>query len=646
MKHLLIPLKKGFKYLLDSNDRESLWEQVTECSSIKNSLLVDFSCEFVIENNSNIDTEPLNIYIQSLTNRIVQHYTDTNLTLTKINEIEDKFFKIVNIKSEFINKETSEKLTGLAVIYSNDESKRDLCLKLSDILLKINFSDDLLKDYTNRLFSSLPEDLIKWLAVNVKNCSEDSQKYLNQIFEKYIVNPMSQGTPAKPEIAATPTTPAQAATPAVPPKSTLSSGISDQILTKYKIFIENLIIEQVNDFPVNQHLDAVYNNLSISIEKGWTKYLQQIFPILTRFFKQSLTQELGNMLQALFINASTEPSLNWLHSYMLNELSDLSNWPMKNDNITIYNPKQIFDKSYEFLNNNEEIEDINYIVKSMYLMQKEGVIENNNDNNVILYNCALKIWNIDCKLATEIFLSNQEILLDVEQIIQLGFNNIENNEIEINGNCLFDVWNHFASKIDSEKLARGTLSIAKQLHPNKDKSFNIWLNAIKGKNNDFATLQDAILEDIENTPNIMNEIPDYRTKFNEIFVTENDRNNLAEKLIIKFANLTSKEIKQQVAHWIKELDKNVIKLVNINTFSIDDIDILLEIFPEDKNLKKLKKELTKSDESSKNRVFKRGLDFITGKISTFKNEELTIAEPSNQAPKINEDEISGLNPEN
>jgi hypothetical protein len=563
--------------------REELWNQLNRLVSVRQESAVSLAWEFLSLHLNAPESKIITVFVKNMAERLQKDMDESGWELDW--EAGGRaLLNLLDVRLADIGNHANDALASLAVSWSGNTDTAQFAVRLLTLLLQKDKvkAAAIIDDWTNRVIKDLPDEAIVWLARAFESLTAEQQAKVSTS-----LNPIHNRT-----------------------------KISEQESKDFITFMRHLSDEAIKATAMQEFLGELYPFVQQQ-HGNPNQYLDRIFPALPRIIHFGPATEAGTMLHTLFANARNSlPLYAWLHEQMT------GCWPPQSAEMSPYDPSQIFAATVQTIREYPSDNVAPRLLNSARTMIKDGRVEKENESQVIESACL--VWSHHQADALSVFQSYTQI--PATAAIRALMDSVE-YENEDSRDNLQQAWAHFSDLLSEEQvneiakliLAEGPKGSSEE----PDAPFRLWIEVQKGRKsfllrslildqslNDsqrkrvwlqiekFASEigKDALLSELPkifglgDSTETLNAVFESNDIFGELFSTASDKYKLATSLVESFAASSSKDAKNKLAQWLKNIDgaSALKELKGVDGVSDDDLDILREQFPQSKALKQIK----------------------------------------------------------
>ena len=565
--------------------RAILWRLLIRYVALDNKSAAQLGWNTARVSLASVDESDISEFVSAFADRLTKdtQNDDENWELD-IESANEALLSVLSEKLSELNETTRLKISDLCMLWSVDGVNVTASISIAELLDEEDhqFAAPVFSDWTNRLFTDLPEPCVKVIAQKLPSLLDDARNNISSQLSS---------------IAS-------------------STKFDDNTKDKYQIFFKAMPAKSKEDELTIGHLREVWPQIAAH-HANQNNFLTKVFPVISRLIENSPEDVLGNALHTLFENSKSQPShYSFLHSWMANQ------WPVQNDNLQPYNPEQIFTDALEFSSNQTGSPRAG-LLRSMVSMIDKGIVDEARTGDVITAACA--VWAASPKDATYVF-THGFGELEASQIASLidGFD----WEVEDNPGYLSSTFQAITASISTEIEIEATLLILnKGVSGNTERpdyALDLWVDSLgddlqpviestissadvsdehrkrlwaqiqkfeETKDPDFIVdllPKVLVLPDGETTAQaILGDIP----KLKGLLKSKDYQAGLARCLMNSYADYPSKTVKSAVTAACKELSGEAgLSHLVVENLSDTDFEILQAHYSDSKALRKILKE--------------------------------------------------------
>jgi hypothetical protein len=147
-----------------------------------------------------------------------------------------------------------------------------------------------------------------------------------------------------------------------------TDNINDAQSRRLMAFVSKLTPEAFGDSRMQKFLNRVFSQLGQRHENP-NSYLQQVFEVVPFAISYVQPSTVASMIMGLFPNTQNRPPLfGWLHGKMERV------WPQASDDLSGYNPQQLFDQAAKVIQANPSQEHMDGLLRSMSDMVTRNLV--------------------------------------------------------------------------------------------------------------------------------------------------------------------------------------------------------------------------------------------------------------------------------
>jgi hypothetical protein len=574
-------LSKVLDSLLKTGEesRPIVWEIIQRACSVQGIELIDFSINYLIQN---IEYAQQPYFSEILTNLGERISSETKGWAIEDREVYERFNQILSLSTTLIDKNAHEILKTIGTNWVDYEGFGPLCCNFMDNIVRIDLglSNEILNVWSTEISTTLPLECISWISKNYLSV-------LNNDIKAQLLNGFDS----------------------------ISKGgdIPDDIIKRFKIFLKDIPNEQFQQQPLKKFFNSILEIIP-NYHSDQNKYLTKIFIILPKYLYLLPNQSVGPMLNGLFVNAISLPEVyGFIHENMKNY------WPKPDETLAPYNPDSLFNAGEKFLKQQPSLESAISILESLLSMVSGSVVDEEKFSNII--ELALLLWPNHINGTADILLENVNKLSSDQVIKLLEYINIEDrNQIEL----LTRIWEKFSKGSSVEEVENCLRLILQEgiskNGENGDVWLSVWFDVFQGGIKEIipkVMLDVSITEDqkirvwiqiekritISESNMIQGLVPqifkfectNLQDKIMESLSLQPDkikshenRYSMSEMILKSFLNSVYLEHKKELASILRKLkgESLIKKLEGYGEYSMEDINILISAFPEQKKVLK------------------------------------------------------------
>lgn len=574
-------LSKVLDSLLKTGEesRPIVWEIIQRTCGVKEIELVNFSIHYLIQNIDYAQQPHLSKIVTNLGERINNETEGWDI---EDKDVYENFNQILSLSVKSIDENAYEILKSVGTNWIEYEDFGPLSCNFMNNIIRIDheLSNEILTAWSAKISTTLPVECIDWISRNYSSVLNDTIK-----------------------------------TQSLNGFSSISKGedISDDTIERYKIFLNHIPNEQFQQEPIEGFFNKILKIIP-NYHNDQNGYLTKTFGVLPKYLSLLPKPQVGTMLNQLFANAISLPEVySFIHGYMKDY------WPKQDETLAPYDPDSIFNAGEKFLKQQPTIKGATDILESLLSMVSGNVVGEEKFSNIV--ELALILWPNHINGTADILLENVNKLNSDQVIKLLKYINIEDqNQIEL----LTRIWENF-SKTSSVEEEENCLKLILQEEISKsgengDVWLSVWFNVFQRNINSIipkAMLDVSITEDQKiriwmqidkrkiiskssmlqelipqifgfELNNLQNKIMESLSLQSKKIRSPENRYSVSEMIFKSFLSSTYLEHKKELAILLRKLKGEglIKKLKEYGEYSIEDIDILISIFPEQKRVLK------------------------------------------------------------
>ena len=569
------------------DSRRILWEQATRFVSVTCPEAASLAWQTVAANTGSPNADEISQFTASLATRLKKGFDNESEWGLDWEAGAEALLTILRERADDINDAAQQAIADLAAVWGTDATCAEYATALLDVLTRQN-SDArtaVITDWIGRLFGSLPEQCLDWLAKNfMLSLNNQQRSQLNQRLQQ-LVN---------------------------------TENIPEQEAVPYIRIMGQFSSDSLSAEPLQSHL----TNLCAKLDErraNPNNFVQRVFPAIPNVIDQCPNAALGQMLQQLFVDSKARPKLfGWLHAQMA------GSWPKSDESRGTYNPQLLFDEAAQIALAHSNDSSMEGVLRSMSSMLLKGVVEQTAKRKVAEVAC--KLWPHHSHAALEAL---QEMdTTPRPQDVSVMLDGVDPNNSEQIEN-LSAVWSHISDRMNDEDRAHTAVEILSRPMKGNDEQpdlcFHIWVEATGPQQS--ALLRRLMASDelndeqrkrtwlqavdrieslgrtfFEEVLLIGFKVPDCLgtmrsmleagDRISQLFITKDQRYRLGKVLMEAFVAVPSVEIQNGLIEWLKSLDAgDVLKeLQHLRPLTEEELDVLRSAFPRSRHLKKVRTE--------------------------------------------------------
>jgi len=576
-----------FQGLWDAGEdsRAELWEQLNRYVSVKMKEAVALAWEFMDRHVNGPDSIAYTAFVKNFAERLNKDLEDGENWGLDWESGSIALLNIIEKRREDIGEEAQQTLVNLAISWSEIGDTDEFATRLIDSLCIINKerSGEVISNWTPRVLTDLPDACIDWVGKQFIKILNDKQRgelatHLQPVFQR--------------------------------------DNLTEEEGNRYQRLLGQMPEDAIKSDVMQKHLQNLFQNVAQRHDNP-NEYLYRVFPAIPRLIKNGPPSPTGSMLQTLFTNAQSNPTVfGWLHAQMAEY------WPLQKKELNPYNPQQLFNIARDITKQHPNTEQAYSILSSMREMVQRNIVGNEQVAQVIETACDLWPYHQEQTLHTfQSFqqIPNQSLIADLMDHI--------NPDEQDESNRLSKVWSHMEGIMTEDQRIAVTKEIlgktpkgtdqepdlclrlwmeVQQEHKadllrglvtgeglNDDQRKRIWLQiervAPKLGMEFFIGILPEIFK-IQDAPETVRSVLEAEQEISEIFPPISDRYKLGSTLLKAFISSPSQETKNKLAAWIKNIDATSVlgDLKSMEETTEEDVEILKKHFPRSKYLDKIK----------------------------------------------------------
>ena len=562
--------------------RETVWDQLGEFVSGKPQETCSAAWEFAVANRGEATAAQVNGFVRRLGERLFKSWEDEDW------EIDDEagggaMLNIARGRQGELQGDAADALTSLAQAWATSEvseALNQLAVGYLGVLRMVDLahSYESVENWAGRILDDLGDPGIDWLGEHFVDGTDGDRRaaminHLNQAHERV--------------------------------------DLTEEEGRRYRRFMESLSENGTNTPEMSQHLGDLMAQIAQQHQNP-NGYLYRVFPVAAALVGHGPAEQAAQMLNGLFPNAQAQPELfGWLHGQMANH------WPDSGE--LDYAADQLFAQATTFLGTHSQSDGAEHVLASVRSMVEKGVVGGSRAVEVLNAACALWPYQTRASLRT---ITGFRTTPSVEQVAGLA------EEVDLDGaeatGLLREAWSHVADAMEQEDLLLTSVELLalSPRNPEDDPDFalRLWVEAqpdpgallrkllLKGDLPDEHSKRLWLQVDrraaelgpgylVEILPRLL-ALPDLPQTYQEVlrsqetisalFPEQQGKNELGRSLLQALVDSPSREIKNRLARWMKDLGAGdaLARLGRGNTPSAEDLDVLGSHFPESRYLKK------------------------------------------------------------
>lgn len=565
------------------DSRAVFWEQLSRFASVHSENAVSLSWKLAKGRVDGQSQQSVAKYVIALTGRQVKHLNEESVWPLDRDAAAEALISVVAEAGESLADSAITKATEIADLWSNSDNTAAFARQIVQIpaIMSGDNGSELLTGWIGRVLTNLPAPCLEWCAANSNGLADPQRNNLVKQFQKLVNQEDAPQSQAQ----------------------------------QYVSFAANMPDEAISSDWFAGHL----NNLCAQMQNRHpnpNNYLNRIFPVMPHVVDHCAPGPLGNMLHALFPQIKDRPPLlGLLHSFMT------GHWPKQSEEYGPYNPQQLFNDAIEVVQNQPAKSNVDKALLSAESMLRGGVVPDT--MSAKLTNAACVIWPHKPGAAQGVWESIDEAP-SLDRIANLA-DGIDVNAEGQRGQ-LGTAWLLLSAKLDST-MKRDTTSHLlgkgpKGFDEEPDFCLRLWIDCtgddaqktlrdllISSDLNDgqrkrvwlqsearidllgqplFTDVIPVLLK-MGDSPETVQSVFESQEALDTVFPTADDRYTLAKALIQSFEPAPSQETKNRILGWIKRIkaESALRELESSTTLSQDDFNIIKELFPKSRHLKRL-----------------------------------------------------------
>tara|TARA_R110002167_G_scaffold77944_8_gene216088 strand:- start:21445 stop:25491 length:4047 start_codon:yes stop_codon:yes gene_type:complete len=576
-----------FDRLLVSGEesRPDLWRFVADYILFGTAGLLSFGSKYalkVISGDKRPSSAEFNSICTALSNRLM-----TDLATVDVNETAQTMIQLVVARKQELTEDTAQSITELVSQWVSGSETVMYAVTLATPVGESSpqLLEDLINNWSNRIISDLPIACVEWMAESYATILDDGQR--NRLMKH--LNPIHT-----------------------------NDNISVEQSCRIIAFVSKLSPQAFGDSKMQAFLNSVFSQLG-QRHANPNEYLQQVFSVVPQAINYVPPSTVASMIMGLFPNTQDRPSLlGWLHGKMERV------WPHASDDLSGYNPDQLFDQAAKVIQSNPSQEHMDDLLKSMSDMVARNVVSN--EKRPVVLESACQVWQYYRDAATAAIKLHDE-MPTAPRIAQM-INGLpeDNSDFE----ALRVTWGFIAERASLDELMSITSQIIQQPPKGEnDRCLRLWLSLRSGdapkvlsfllssddlndsqkkrawlqieQNVDLSSefFLDVVsgVASMQGFPETVSEMLDFKSKITEKFSSEQQRYDLGNVLLTGFRSATSAETKRRLAEWLNDLsvESVVRKLSEGERLANEELDILRPVFEKNRYWKQIEKNVAKEE---------------------------------------------------
>lgn len=570
-------------------DQRTLWNQLTRLVAIREEEGVLLANMLAAANIDYASDEKASGYIGALAQRLRKSITDEGWEIDHAHHVAT-LLDCTSKRTTSITTDDAEHLANLAATYIEDEDTAAEGIEILNILDTIDPEQRgrAVEQILPRLLSDTPEKTVRWMGEHYLSSLSDSEQ---QVLLKHIDS------------------------------ETTTQAPGEEKAQRYRWFIESLPTSAVEQKLMRDHIKRVFTLLQQQHNNG--NVIDQLVPAVAPVLQSDVPPDIGQQLQGIVTGSQGNIDIaGRVHKY----LADY--WPLQSDKLKGYDPSQIFNGIVSQAKQQPAHNRVPDILHSATNMANKGIAGTGQDKSQ-LTELAMKVWPHNREAALDAIRRVREVP-QVDSIVA-SLDPVKTTD-EDDYHHLCELWRIFAHEQETEGLKQCAKKLAQlerkegpgEVNNDPDAGLTAWIDAMPNE-----VILEVLREGCVDT-----ELPEEtRLRFwaqakkrnerlgcdwmlktiSEIYTTddarelENDiiasakeisnlcepdlRQELLRTILTSLISTSSLQNKRKLAKWLADSEgQGVLKDLPSMETSDDDVSVLSEYFPANKNVKKLKKE--------------------------------------------------------
>jgi len=562
--------------------REIVWDWLGEFVAGRPKETCAGAWEFAGANQAEATAAQVNGFVRRLGERLFRSWEDEDWA------IDDEaggraLLDIAQARQNELRGDAADALTNLAQAWCTSEASsvlNDLAVGYLGVLRVVDLlhSYETIENWAGRILDDLGDPGVDWLGEHFVDGMDDDRRavviaHLDQVHQRV--------------------------------------DLTEEEGRRYRRFMESLSENGTNTAEIGQHLANLMAQITQQHQNP-NGYLYRVFPVAAALVEHGPAEQATQMLNGLFPNAQSQPELfGWLHGQMV------GHWPDPNE--LDYATDELFAQATTFVGTYPQPDGAKHVLASLQSMVKKGVVGDSRSVEVLNAACALWPYHAQASLRT---IMGFRTAPSSEQVAGLA-EGVDLDEAEAAG-FLREAWSHVAGAMEQEDrlLASEELLALSPRNPEDDPDFalRLWVEAqqdpaallrellLKGDLPDehskrlwlqvdrradelgpsyFVDILPRLLA-LPDLPQTYQEVLRSQESISALFPEIQDKNELGRSLLNALVDSPSREIKNRLARWMKDLGAGdaLARLGKENTPSAEDLDVLESSFPQSRYLKK------------------------------------------------------------
>ncbi|NRR21314.1 P-loop NTPase fold protein [Brevibacillus sp. MS2.2] len=567
-------------WIKGEESRQEVWEIINECLLNKSENVVKNALNFIKLHYTEIPNVQYNNLVNNLSTRLKRSVSEDEMRFEREDEgFIGLHFILTNVNGE-LDVVALNQLSGLANVCNIDSIRSKWACSILEKLQDKNEETflEVIEVWINSFYDKLDEKCIAWISKNYGLLTESLQiKVIAHL--NYLHN---------------------------------YQNFKKSELRKYKVFLHQLDKKFLNSGGIKNHLEQVFRYLKERYQDG-NNYLTNLFPIVSPLLNNIDSTEIDSMLTYLFSQQDTINNLSRI-SMLSRNMTD--NWPSNN-----ISGEYIFNHLSSAVRTHGDKDENVYVFKAMNSLIDKNLVSNQQDKT--LWELGMILWPTHKAEIVEILI-NLSLYPSKEQALQLyeGTDISKTKDMEE----LLKVWESVVNNKNSSLFIEVVKLFLEKSTSEYDKGLSSWIylhNALMNNllelltgdslNNEqsrrltLLLIENDIFDkpfaikilhitsqmsiDREDFDGPLKVVLSNREKFSKVIDPDNSSGDLQDSILSTFVKLKNRTLKKEFTKWLSEIKggKAFYKLrKDISGWDQDDIEILLEFFPNSEILKKLK----------------------------------------------------------